>query len=442
MSYIRLPGMGTDPAADPVVEAPVLAEDVAKLAEAPFPEPETVGGSPATAKAPAPEKEHIDQVYEQVKASVGDALIEDIGYKMGAVYKDFSQQVKQDMIAQAAVDAAITTILMFIPVVGWIIAIIYAAVRSLLGGRFNNQAMAIVADAQREAQLLEAAWNARLQVLQKQTIEEETPKAIKLATVLALGDTLPKAPAVQGLGNIAAILIAAAAAKKAKEKAPAAAPTPEQEAEKKRQLATATAIMFALNPAAQAAFSQGLRKLVDPKGYEESKKSHTEKAVDRGSAAIKKYGYTVLTSVVNPVITVGAAVKSGGDLHKVPTVVDHEVDRMSGHIIVTRAKQVATETLNFTNQKLLLQYNATKKQMEAPDYRAHLRLQIAQAILQNPEIQKIFAGIILARQNADRPLKIEQVPAVAQSNLPAKPNTTLLVGGGIAAAIAAWFMTR
>jgi hypothetical protein len=277
---------------------------------------------------------------------------------------------------------------------------------------------------------------------------------------------------MEGLGNIAAIMMALAVKKKQEEEKARAASdallTPEElaevqrkraesEAEQKHRLALATALYFGTSPGAAADFTKGWQAIVDPQGAAKADRSTVQRATDSTRSAIRKYGYLVGASVLNPVhVTIEVAKninehgwKEGLSKKGVSALADkfakqgaRVTDSVSGHVVVTKAKQMAQELLEYTRLRLMVQHARTVAQMKTPEFRAHLRLVIAKTILENPEIRKMFAGILLAKQQVQRPLKIEEVPAITQSPLPTKPKTGLLVGGGIAAAVAAWFLMR
>lgn len=439
MSYFSL-GQDGDPVSPEPLSAPAVGSSPAELLELASDPPELVGGDASTKQPPAPTQEDIDALYRAVRDYIGDAVIEELDFRMNRIIADYGRDVRTAAIAGAAADTGISIGLAFVPIVGPVLSLAYGVIKSLTGSRLQAQAMVILAETQQEAMILEATWNAKMQKLQEEVVKQETPGSIKLAIGLALGDDVVGAP-VQGLGNVAAVLMALAAKRNQNFNRSLESMTPEEQeaakAEQRKKVATLTAAYFGANPAAQRQLTMAWNRILIDAGYKEEEKSRLEKTVDKTKKFIKEYGYAGLFSATSliPIVPTKSA------LTKVSAFGKGAAEYVSGHIIVTKAKEASRLILEQARLKVIAQYAILKSQLEDPEYRGQLRLNLAKMILENPEISKMLAQTILARQQKGDPVKPQEVPAIAATGLPAqKTKTALIAGGGVAAALALFLL--
>lgn len=466
MSYL---GLGTDePKEEPVLldaekaEVRTAAKTVIEKPLPPLPPQAVAHGTEGTKQPPAPTKEEINFIHQQVKDYVGQAVIDELDYKIGAIMRGYGRDVRNSMLTTAAIDTGVTLVLaMFVPV-GTVISLIYSAVmavvRALTGPGLEKAAQTIIASAQNEAAILESTWDAKLTKLQEQIIKEETPAAIKLAMAIALGDKIPVAvESVEGLGNIALALQLWAVKKEKEFQESLKTMTPEEQeeakAERKAGISKAAALYLGTNKQAQAQISKQFENTVTDLQEKLGMREPEESTMDRLKTAAK--GEAILgTSVLyaagippgaltaatfHPDVRVQAAALELAQ--KASAWQKGTMEYVSGHIVVTKAKEAARLILEQTRLKIIARYTLAKGRMEQPEFRANLRLAIAQQILMNPEIQKMLAGTMVAREQLQKSLTPADVPAIENSPLPKKPKTGLILGGGAAAALAFWYLS-
>ena len=424
MSYFQLGQANQE--APSAQEKEEMGRFARRLIDKPFPAPKEIApGSPETKKPPGPTPEEIEVIYQEIRDHVGGAVIDEISYRMGAVMRGFGRDMQKNMIGMAAHDLGVGIALACAGPVGWVIGIVYTVVTIIARGANEREAKAIIANAQVEAMNMEAIWDAKMRKDQENVIREETPAAIKLALDIALSPTLPQ-DTIQGIGLFEDF--------RTKLQERRAGLTPE-ELEKRQRIARALAIYLGANQKAQAALTKSWENMVvslqEQLGLKEKDRSTIEKAVDKTRAAIRKYGYSGLFAV-----TSGTFIPPSKEImEKVSAWGKGAAEYMSGHIAVTKAKEVSRLVLEQAKLRIMAQYYISKKQLDDPEFRSHLRISIAQEILANPEIQKMLAGTVMARENLKQVLKQPEQAGLRST----KPKTGLLLGGGAAAALAAYF---
>jgi len=436
------------------------SNDVAAIIERPLPPPkEVAAGSEATRKPPGPTEAEINEVYRAVKDYIGNAVLDELNYRANKVIKDFGKDVQTSVITTAAIDTGVSIVLFCVPVVGVIVSAIYAVimavVRGLTGPGLQRTAQAIIFDAQRQAMLLEAMVNAKMKKDQADIIRQETPAAIRLALSLALGDNVPvEAASVEGLGNVALALQMFAAAKQRKFQRQLATMTPQEQsaakAAQRKKMATAAALYVGSSPTVQRRINSSFKKTVESlqeatgQKEKEEKKSTWEKVKESAKAesafqlatgGILPPG-TMVTATLHPDARVRALASKTAS--KVIAWQKGGIEYISGHIVVTKAKEAAKLLLEKTRLKLMAEAALNKAKMKEPEFRANLRLAIAKKILTEPTIKKMLIATLQARQNLGQSLKQPEQVGLQKT----KPNTGLILGGSAAAALAAYLFLK
>lgn len=436
-------------------ERAAIQAEAKAVIEQPMPPPKEVAvGTEETRKASGPTKEEIDYVYRAVRDYIGDAVLDELSYRMGKIMRSFGRDVQKGMITTAAVDTGVSIGLMCIPVVGWIASAIYsivmAVVRGLTGPALQREAQMIIANAQQEAAAMETIFDAKLRDTQAQIIREETPAAVKLALSIALGDNVPVAGApAEGLGNIALALQMFAVAKEREFQQQLQTMTPEEQAaakaQKQAQMAAATALWIGTSPQLQQNITKTFQNTVESLQEAIGQKEPEESTWDKVKSSVKADGIIALATggaippgaltiaTLHPDARIQAlAVDAAG---KTIAWQKGGMDYISGHIIVTKAKEAARLLLEHVRLRLMAQVAITKAQMDDPDYRANLRMAMAQQMLNEPSIRQMLIATVQARQNIGQALQQPEQVGIKKTN----PKTKILIGGGLAAAVAAYF---
>lgn len=468
MPYFSL---GQDPEQTPptiAVEAEVVSEETLtkqdreliraeakEVINEPMPPPKEVAeGSEETKKLPGPTEAEIDYVYQAVKDYIGNAVLDELSYRMGKIMRSYGRDVQTSMIAISAIDTGVSIGLACIPVVGWIASAIYsvvmAVVRGLTGPALQREAQTIIANAQQEAMMMEALFDAKINQYQAEVIREETPAAVKLALSIALGDDVPVAGApVEGLGNIALALQMFAVSKEQQFQQKLQTMTPEEQAEahrqKQAQTAAAAALWIGTSPQLQQNITKTFQNTVESLQEATGQKKKEESTWDKVKSSVKADGILALATggaippgaltmaTLHPDARIQAlAVDAAG---KTIAWQKGGMDYISGHIVVTKAKEAARLLLEQARLKEMVNFAIIKSKLDNPDFRANLRMAMAQQMLNDPNIKQMLIATVQARQNIGQSLKQPEQVGIKKTN----PKTKILVGGGLAAAAAAYF---
>lgn len=438
---------------------PGESSEAAALIDRPMPPPkEVAAGSEATRKPPGPTEAEINKVYAAVKDYIGNAVLDELNFRANKVMKDFGRDVQKSVITTASIDTGVAIVLWCIPFIGWVGAAIYsvvmAVVRGLTGPGLQRAAQSIIFDAQQQAALLETMANAKMQKDQAEIIRQETPSAVKLALSLALGDNVPvEAPSVDGLGNVALTLQMFAAAKQRRFKRQLETMTPQEQAAataaRRKKVAAVAALYVGSSPTVQRritrTFQNTVEELQEATGQKEKeeKKSTWEKVKDSAKAESAIQLATggavppgiMTTAALHPDARVRAlAAQTAG---KIVAWQKGGIEYISGHIIVTKAKEASRLLLEKVRLKLMTEAAMNKAKMKEPEFRANLRLALAKKMLEDPNIKQILIATLQARQNLGQSLKQPEQVGLQKT----KPNTGLILGGG-AAALAAYLFLK
>lgn len=419
-----------------------------------MPDAPTAKGSPATKKAPAPTKVQIRAQAAKIEKLIGDEAMKWLESKTQAKFKDLTSSQKKSLITTSAIDAGISIALLAIPVAGWVLSAIYsvvmAVVRGITGGQLNRRAQRIIAEAQQEAMVMENLFNVKIQKEQARVIREETPDAIKLAIVI-MQDQMAKQEAqqangeVQGLGFWAAFA-AYAAANPSAVKAMTAAQTQMAKAASAGLKQGTQAIQYNWQQAlksAQAGQENFIKTWEENQRYLEEQWGLREKEDDEW---YDKAGNEIESAIKS----IGSGIESA--LHKVGNALEDGADYVSGHVVVTKAKQAAAQALHTARVQQMMNWSKAKKQLNNPEFRAQLRKQIALQVLSNESTRSMIIKALAYKQLAEGKKKVTTSISAPTESQPIQPITTsstpkrfnakkLAVGGGLLA-MAIYFLSK
>lgn len=107
-------------------------------------------------------RQQLNQALNQVRAKMGEGM-------------------KKAMVKSAAAQTVITTSAAAIPVVGWAAGAIAAVVAGIAGSKYQNEAKAILADAENKLAILMAQSERRINDMINKVVDAEMPAAMRLA---------------------------------------------------------------------------------------------------------------------------------------------------------------------------------------------------------------------------------------------------------------------
>lgn len=411
--------------------------------------PEQAKGSTATAKPPAPTSSQINRMSAEVESLIGQEMMKHLQAKTNAAFAEVGKANQKSLITTTAIDTGISLALAAVPVVGWVASVVYSAVmavvRGITGGQLNREAKVIIHNAEKEATVLQNVFDAKIKKEQAKAIREETPAAIKLA-IATLVRASQQEQGQAGLGFWAAFAAYAAANPQAV-RAMTAAQT--QMAQAASAGAAQAAKVIKTNwqqalQAAQAGQQNFVRTWEENQRYLEEQWGLREKEDD-------DFFDKVGNEIDDAIHKIGAGIESA--MHKVGNALEDGADYVSGHVVVTKAKEAARQALETARVQQMINWSQAKKQLNSPAFRANLRRAIAQKILSNDKIRNMMIKTIAYRRTAENLEKttpsVAPAPAIQQpTTMPAiqtqeKKSTLmpkLVAGGGILAAL--WYFTQ
>lgn len=464
-----------------------------------LPAPGTPGGPPAPERivvdastvnsvkaVPAeliPSSAEVRKQIVAVENAVGKLALDVISNNMTTVFNSLNKTAVDACMTKAAISGVLHTVsgvlvpaaiaMCAVPVVGWIMAAIAlviaglaeaaAALMEVAHAHYQREAMRITAQAQQEAQQLEILWNFKIKELQKQIFLEERDEAIKMALGMAMYARLEQIKASlaenssSGLGYAALI-----AAMNQASAAMVAGAT---------QAAAAAQAGFAQGTAAlQAGATQSAQQMqqaandftntwAENQRYLEEQWGFREKEDTSIKGRVEQIGDKVTNFVENVGHTIETAVKQAGNIvDQAITDAKNAVQYVDGSIYVEKAEAAKNMYLNQARVYQLANYNINKQAFDRPEFRAGLRMSIAQSILDNPSIRKMINATIDAYFQTPGPVPADvvtsvpllvQAPTAEDTRTPSqkladqqKSKALLLAGGGIAAAVAGYFYLK
>lgn len=102
--------------------------------------------------------------------------------QVAAIMARLGKELKQAAIKQASINTGITAGLMAVPVAGWALAPIYAAVVSIVGAKYQAEIKQVMAEAENEARKMQAQYQAKLSNAQAASVLVVQDVAVALAT--------------------------------------------------------------------------------------------------------------------------------------------------------------------------------------------------------------------------------------------------------------------